>query len=853
MKVARSFNGRWTSFFATTYSIELEFFDEYLFRRLGDPPLSATILADASSHARLWTTGGDALRRLRRANRDYLLRPVLLGSGTFHPKTYFLGNANEGILLVGSGNLTLSGIERGRELFARFESRETADLGSIRTWRQWMEGIVERLGDPEVTYRWLRLRGECSEWLEGEPDGSLFVANSQRSMLDQLADAVEPPVDELHVMAPFYDRDARALSALIGRFEPRQLRLYLAAHTSVHGPSLVSVVSDSSQATVYEVDPLEFVHAKLVGVITGDRGRLLLGSANLSRAALLGTNERWANVEAGVIVELPSDEMRQAFLPPGSRWKDAALDQIASLSFTAEERPLGFPAHLKSAWPEPDGRVKVELSGTVPADAELTAGGEGQRLESMTTVAPLAVPEGGVLIWLRSTDASDLSNKVPLDDRRRLGSWLEQRSEAGARPRELDSSDFETPVGQLLLRLHEACIFDIDETPAMARAAGLTDQEASEEQTATWEELEELLAKEELARDPRVEHYRHSTPFGLPADDDVFGLLRLMLDRTPAEAHLRLVGGKQEEPQGPEPQPGSRWTPTQRLRVRLFNVLQRWSHALADPRFAWIDPTAPVRNYAALLVADAECWEQEHLPPERIIRLLGSLFGSFLRTERSPGYLLSLSEDDRRHALARLNSEARALGAALVYCALRPGANWRDHVFEWQPALIEGHQLGIFAVTAEACDVVQRLTGQPATEAEIGDRLQWVTTYIDDEHWAAKQERELGFERVRLTKRNFDRSFGITLEVSGDRVSLEEPQLVSLVRQALAYRKTDGAILELGDQARLSVKLGDPIWARVGEQTFCTPGNVYLDDLADLERQGVSFARALEPAEQAAS
>jgi hypothetical protein len=32
MKVADSFKGRWESFFATTYSLELEFFDEYLFR-----------------------------------------------------------------------------------------------------------------------------------------------------------------------------------------------------------------------------------------------------------------------------------------------------------------------------------------------------------------------------------------------------------------------------------------------------------------------------------------------------------------------------------------------------------------------------------------------------------------------------------------------------------------------------------------------------------------------------------------------------------------------------------------------------------------------------------------------------
>jgi hypothetical protein len=38
---------------------------------------------------------------LQRANRDYLLRGVTAGS-SFHPKTYFFGNAKEGVLLVGS-------------------------------------------------------------------------------------------------------------------------------------------------------------------------------------------------------------------------------------------------------------------------------------------------------------------------------------------------------------------------------------------------------------------------------------------------------------------------------------------------------------------------------------------------------------------------------------------------------------------------------------------------------------------------------------------------------------------------------------------------------------------------------
>jgi hypothetical protein len=852
MKVARSFSGRWTSFFATTYSIELEFFDEYLFRRLGEPPLNATILADAGVHARLWTSGGEQARRLRRANRDYLLRPVLFGTGAFHPKTYMLGNANEGVLLVGSGNLTLAGVERGREIFTVFRSDDPDDVASIRGWRDWMNGIVERLGDEEVAYRWLRLRKECGNWLEGSTTDSRFIGSGARSILDQFADGIDGRVDELHVMAPFYDRDALALSALLARFQPARLHLYLGAQTSVHGPALARVVENFAGTTsLLEIEPLEFVHAKLIGVVGGDRGRLLLGSANLSRAALLGAGEVWANIEACVTAEFDADQTRRAFLPPDSSWRVTSLERVAALEFTSDERLLGFPVHLKAAWPEPDGRVTIEATGAIPDGARLTAGSDGEPLASRTTAAPLALAEGGVLVWLESADGSELSNRVPLDDRRRLGGWLEQRAEGGERPRELDSADFETPVGQMLLRLHETCIFDIDDTTALARAGGLTDQEV-EEETTSWEELEELLAREELARDPRVEHYRRGV-YGLPEDDDVLALLRLMLDRAPAERGLHLVGGKHDEPPSTEPKPGIAWTPTQRLRVRLFNVLQRWALALADPRFVWIDPTAPARNYAALLVADAECWEQEHLPEERVVRLVGTLLASFIRSERSRGYLVSLSEDERRRALARLTPEARALGAALVYSALRPSAKWRDYLFGWQPALVAGLDFGVFEVTAQTCSVVERLIDKRPSLDEVTKRLEWAATYIDDEHWSKRQQRDLGFEHVRLTNLSVSPRFGVTLEIAGDGASLDDAALVSLVRQALAYRRTDGAIVELGDDTRLSVKLGEPVRARVGEDMLCTPGAVDLDDLAELEGRGVSFARVLAPAQQLAS
>ena len=60
-------------------------------------------------------------------------------------------------------------------------------------------------------------------------------------------------------------------------------------------------------------------------------------------------------------------------------------------------------------------------------------------------------------------------------------------------------------------------------------------------------------------------------------------------------------------------------------------------------------------------------------------------------------------------------------------------------------------------------------------------------------------------------------------------------------------------MIEVGRRCRLAVKLGEPVWAAAEGQTLCTPGSVELEDLAELERQGASFARALVPAEQVAS
>src|SRR5437868_4164957 len=109
IKVGSYFQSRWSVFFATTYTFEPRTFDDFWFRRLGDPPLNANILVDFTRLNKLYS--GPDLQVMRRVNSDYLVRGVNLSNGAFHPKTYFFANRTDGVLLVGSGNLGMRGFE----------------------------------------------------------------------------------------------------------------------------------------------------------------------------------------------------------------------------------------------------------------------------------------------------------------------------------------------------------------------------------------------------------------------------------------------------------------------------------------------------------------------------------------------------------------------------------------------------------------------------------------------------------------------------------------------------------------------------------------------------------------------
>ncbi|MDQ1024809.1 hypothetical protein QF035_002391 [Streptomyces umbrinus] len=813
--IVELFTGGAEALWATTYTMDLGLFNEFLLARLGDPPLNIAVLADhrrlTSSLARIPAERADTLAPV---NRRWLLRGVRI-SGAFHPKSYLAVTGARATLLVGSGNLSAGGLDDGREAFTTFRSGTPVGDAAIAAWRSWMRRLVGIVGDTTLAARFRHLEGQIpSPAVATQHVPSPLLHNLGTPIADQLAAVVAEPgarVNELWLAAPFYDADAVAVGALLDALKPEEVKLFVTGSTSVNGELLAERLAASGACvSVAAYEPDQFVHAKLIGVLAGPRAWLLSGSANLSSAALRLTHATQGNIELAVLAPLDADEVRATFVPPDTTVREHNLRALTSLSFRTHPEPEPLTVQLVTATALPDGRIEIT---TEPP------GSDDWLLDDLTCHQPLSAddhghvrtagPLDGRLVQLLDADEQVLSNRVVVDDPDALAATLIKNSaRSGADiPPELHDADLNTPLGRALVRLHRNLAMDVSEL-ATTTGTGMEPRGESGEQTD--DDLWDRLEREQLARDPRASVYdrmwrRHT----LDGAEPLVELLEALRAHAPVTASLhphsllaRLLDHTHEKPDHGEGIPARSWTPSARIRVRARNVLRRWAAAQTDPRLVWVDPFAPAGNFAVIALTLAHLRLDQVRHPERVELTEDDLdemwqlwLRPFVGTGQGDGWLDQLDEPTRTQVLNRLPTWLPEAVAALCWLVLKPGSDQRERVVAFQPVLAAALGHGLLDPTEMTSRYLSAVTGLAITCDKVDDQLLAAIDFIDDDLWCARTAEEFRLEELRLAASPGATAVQVRLDVRGITAPFVDVRVPRLVVVARHYRRCDGVVL----------------------------------------------------------
>lgn len=824
------------AFWATTYNIDLALFNEFLLGRLGDPPINVAILADSQRlAATLERIPPEKASQVAQVNRRWLLRGAQLGGGRFHPKSYLAVTRTQATLLVGSGNLSTTGLDEGREVFAEFVSGTDAGDDAIAAWRSWMRRVVRRIDDTRLAERFDDLESKFpgSTRPRVGRDRSL-LDNLDRPIADQLVEAISAPIGgpigELLVTAPFFDKQALALGHLIERLAPRKISLYTTSTTSVDGSSLAKVLADSD-ATVdlFAYEPDRFTHAKLVGVIAGSEAWVLSGSANVSRAALtLSASE--GNVELAVLTSATPEQVRTLFVPPDTTTRQLALEALMSLTHESDPESDALPIRLLHATTHAGGRVEVRCEPTPQPGSQLDDLAVRRDLVSVAGKTLTDGPLIGRLVCVVASDGAVLSNRVVVDDPDALDAVLRARERpTDDRPPELLSGDLDTPVGKALAWLHRNLVMDVSERASPGAGSGGVGSRESD--SVTDDDLWERLEREKLGRDPRANTYDRvlGRPAGQGANEVILELLEAMRDRVPAPDHLarasepmsilallRECAGQEEadaaEADG-ENVAKKRWKVETRIRVRARNVLRRWAAAQTDPRLLWIDSLAPAGNFAMVASMFAQLWRDIGADPDRCELRAADLdelwldwMRPFVGTGRGDGWLDQLDLTDP----AVGNRLPRDLPETIAgLCCLAVTHKPRGTVIAWQPVLNAARGDGLLEPSEETARFVSDVTHAPLSRGQIEEDLLRCIEFIDDDLWCERTRKELDLAGLQLQAVTDVKGVSLRLFVKGVHAPLRDPRIPQLIVAARRYRRCDGVAIFSDDVGwRLVVKTG---------------------------------------------
>lgn len=353
----------------TCYNFDSIFFESvYLpsLRSLG--VTNVIVLMDAGMYDNMLADASYVCHRVSPFNYT-LVRQENLHHGVFHSKITLLFGEEEGALVIGSGNLTFSGLSNNEEVWNAFHVVGNESVHYPLLLKAW-NYIKEALNDsPSLVNKQLGWIPELSLWLQdsnyedvitlesGEQCSIMYNSATSR-IFDQIIEAIGYSViEEITVIAPFYDAEGNALTELKKRFNPTRMNCVLDLDRQSAPYELLKSNTDIAFFKRSGPNPL---HAKIIEFHSSNGTWLLSGSANAGNMAL-GLSSTVYNDEMCVL--LHSLERKSYVAELGIQYNPLNEDDRKSIERTKQNpsEPSTITTTLK-ACEEKAGKLYLHFS-----------------------------------------------------------------------------------------------------------------------------------------------------------------------------------------------------------------------------------------------------------------------------------------------------------------------------------------------------------------------------------------------------------------------------------------------------------------------------------------------------------
>ncbi|MDA8965431.1 hypothetical protein N9F33_01585 [Pseudomonadales bacterium] len=309
------------STFITTFAIDFDAIESIVVPRLrGSGCNNIALMVDQGMLSQALASGANTPAF---AGRHYSVSGTH-AKGVFHSKIILQIGRNKGRLLIGSANMTASGLAGNKELVAKLESNveESSEQQIIAACWDYLKRVMPTDNQAlKQQVAWMEAR---SAWLLKSPvassslpldDGSdiAFLApKASEGIFTQLRGFIDDePVTRIAILSPYWDKELAAVQQLVSAFQPSEVVLLIDKDKALFPNVDVMTLGPVKLKDISEWSKGRFVHAKLIILSTETQDHVLFGSANCTIAAMgtdtfPGTNQEaciYRSFEAGFITD----------------------------------------------------------------------------------------------------------------------------------------------------------------------------------------------------------------------------------------------------------------------------------------------------------------------------------------------------------------------------------------------------------------------------------------------------------------------------------------------------------------------------------------------------------------------